>query len=372
MAEREGTQSEEPIISMEDLEVHFETAAGLIDQLRGNVETVRAVDGVDLDIYENDVVALVGESGCGKTTLGKTAIGAERPTGGSVKYKDQDIWEAKEQGKNADIPFMDIRKNLQIIHQDPGSSLNPNRTVQANLSVPLKRWHDDMDFNDREERILAMLDYVGMSPPEDYALRYPHQLSGGEKQRVALIRSLLMNPAVIFADEAVSALDVSLRVEMMDLMLKLQDVFNTSYLFTSHNLSNARYLAANVDGRIAVMYLGKIVELGPAEEVIHNSKHPYTKILKWSTEDMDAEDDEVSDSPIRNIDIPDPIDPPSGCRFHTRCPQAREICKEESPELDRSNEHKAACFRDDPDHEYWNSQPLPGTQDIEFEEIVGD
>jgi peptide/nickel transport system ATP-binding protein len=370
--QRTGKQTEEPVLSMTDVEVHFETHGGLIDQFRGNTETVKAVDGVDLDVYGNDVVALVGESGCGKTTLGKTAIGAQRPTAGSVEYRGQDIWKAKDREGDVLLPFKDIRRELQIIHQDPGSSLNPNRTVKANLAVPLKHWHSELDYNDREERILAMLEYVGMSPPEDYAFRYPHQLSGGEKQRIALIRALLMNPGLIFADEAVSALDVSLRVDMMDLMLKIQDVFNTSYLFTSHNLSNARYLAGRVGGRIAVMYLGKIVEIGPAEQVIHNPKHPYTKILKWSTEDIDA-DEEAQSPPIRDIDIPDPIDPPNGCPFHTRCLEAREACKQESPTVEKDEEHPAACFREEPkSHPYWDSEPLEGIKEVAFEERVGD
>ncbi|WP_255171508.1 ABC transporter ATP-binding protein [Natrononativus amylolyticus] len=359
----DGAQSAEPILSLSDVEVHFEQQVGLLEGLFSDPSPVRAVDGVDLDIYENDVVALVGESGCGKTTLGKTVVAAQRPSGGSIEYKGQDVWAAKDGDGDVSIPFETIRQSLQIIHQDPGSSLNPNRTVQANLEVPLKQWHPEMDYNDREKRVLAMLEHVGMSPPEDYALRYPHQLSGGEQQRIALIRALSMNPGVIFADEAVSALDVSLRVEMMDLMLELQDVFDTSFLFTSHNLSNARYLSASVGGRIAVMYLGEIVEIGPGEEVISNPKHPYTKILKWSTEDVDTTED-VDESPLREIDIPDPIDPPSGCSFHTRCPEAREACTRADPTLthDADLEHHAACFREYPSgHAYWESAPLEGS-----------
>ncbi|SDR04319.1 ABC transporter ATP-binding protein [Natronobacterium texcoconense] len=361
-ARLEGEQSDEPILSLSDVEVHFDQQVGLLEGLFSEPSPVRAVDGVDLDLYENDVVALVGESGCGKTTLGKTVVAAQRPTGGRLEYDGQDVWAAKDGTGEVSIPFEEIRKSLQIIHQDPGSSLNPNRTVMANLEVPLKQWNEEMDYADREKRILAMLEHVGMSPPEDYAHRYPHQLSGGEQQRVALIRALSMNPGVIFADEAVSALDVSLRVEMMDLMLELQEVFDTSYLFTSHNLSNARYLSASVGGRIAVMYLGEIVEIGPGEEVISNPKHPYTKILKWSTEDADA-DGEVEGSPLRNIDIPDPIDPPSGCSFHTRCPKARTACTQEDPLLTHDDtDHHAACFRDySDDHPYWESDPLEET-----------
>jgi peptide/nickel transport system ATP-binding protein len=178
-----------------------------------------------------------------------------------------------------------------------------------------------MSTEDREARVLAMLQRVGMAPPEDYAHRYPHQLSGGEQQRVALVRALLMNPDLILADEAVSALDVSLRVETMDLLLELQDQFDTSFLFISHNLSNARYLAEKADGRVGIMYLGEIVEIGPAEEVLQNPKHPYTEVLRWATADLDPDKQEADEPPVRSIDIPDPVNPPSGCRFHTRCPK---------------------------------------------------
>ena len=365
--EVEGKQSEEPVVSLERTSIHFEQSGSGFFNLFSTPDTVHAVDDVTLDVYENDVVALVGESGCGKTTLGKAAIGAQRPTSGSVKYREQDIWDAKDERGEIDVPFEDIRRSLQMIHQDPGSSLNPNRKVRTSLQAPLKRWYPEMDPDDRQARILGMLEHVGMTPPEDYAERYPHQLSGGEKQRVALIRALLMNPDVILADEAVSALDVSLRVEMMDLMLEMQEYFDTSYVFISHNLSNARYFAGSVAGRIGVMYLGEIVEIGPAEEMITDPRHPYTQVLKWSTEDLEI-DEEVDEPPIRGIDIPDPVDPPPGCRFHTRCPEARETCREMKPTIADEeaidDAHATACFREYPDdHEYWSSEPLPGTED---------
>ena len=355
----EGSQSEEPVVSVSNVDVHFEQGGGGLLSWFDEPETVHAVDDATLDVYENDVLALVGESGCGKTTLGKAMIGAQRPTNGSVSYRGQDIWDAKDGRGDVEMPYGEIRRSLQMIHQDPGSSLNPNRKVKASLEAPLKQWEPGMDPGDREERILGMLEYVGMSPPEDYAHRYPHQLSGGEKQRVALIRALLMNPDVILADEAVSALDVSLRLEMMDLMLELQDVFDTSYVFISHNLSNARYLAGKAGGRIGVMYLGELVEVGPVDEVIENPQHPYTKVLKWATDDMELTD-ELEEPPIRGIDVPDPVDPPSGCRFHTRCPDAREACRREEPTLDaQDGARRTACFREyGDDHPYWESEPL--------------
>jgi peptide/nickel transport system ATP-binding protein len=352
-----------PVVELEDVSVHFEQ-----EKLMGLAEskTVRAVDEVSLAIDENDVVALVGESGCGKTTLGKTAIGLQRPTDGSVRYRGQDVWEAKDRsglfggGLGEDgISHQEIRRSLQIIHQDPGTSLNSNYTVESALSDPMKRWQPELSAQDRRARILGLLEYVGMTPPEDYASRYPHQLSGGEQQRVALIRALLMNPDLILADEAISALDVSLRVGMMDLMLELQDQFETSYLFISHDLSNARYLASKADGRIGIMYLGELVEIGTVEQIFENPQHPYTKVLLWATPDLRA--DTVTEPPLREIDVPDPANPPSGCRFHPRCPEAREICRTERPEaiqIEGEPGQHAVCFRADENHEYWNSESV--------------
>jgi peptide/nickel transport system ATP-binding protein len=355
-----GTKDEHAVVSMEDVEVHFDDS-NLIEQVFGDPSPVRAVDGVSLDVGENDVVALVGESGCGKTTLGKAAIGLQKPTSGSVKYRGQDIWEAKN-SRNPDIEYEEIRRSLQVVHQDPTSSMNPNLMVRSILADPLKRWRGDIGPDERESLIHGLLEKVGMTPASDYADRFPHQLSGGEKQRVALVRALFMSPDLILADEAVSALDVSLRVEMMDLMLELQEMFGTSYLFISHDLSNARYLAKQADGRIGIMYLGRLVEIGPVEEVLSNPKHPYTKVLMWATPILDpdiAAEAAEQEMPIRNIDIPDPVDVPDGCNFHTRCPVAREACKRTDPDLiNGEGTSKAACFREDPNHEYWNTPLL--------------
>jgi len=351
------------VVSLDDVEVHFEEEQGFIEGLREEPGTVQAVDGVSMDIYENDVVALVGESGCGKTTMGKTAIGAQQATGGTVSYRGQDIWAAKEHSGDVEIPWDEIRRSLQIIHQDPGSALTPHKTVLSTLERPLRIWEPDMTVQDREARIYGMLERVGMKPADDYANRYPHQLSGGEQQRIALIRALLMNPDLILADEAVSALDVSLRVDMMDLLLDLQEQFDTSFLFISHNLSNARYLSKKTGGRIGIMYLGELVEIGPADEVLEDPKHPYTKVLRWATATLDPEDSTVEEPPLREIDVPDPLDPPSGCRFHTRCPEAREACKDESPTLEATTqESRVACFRAIDDHPYWESEPLTDTE----------
>ena len=352
-------ESEEAVVSLADVDVEFEQRSGLMSMF-SDPEVVRAVDDISLDIFEDDVVSLVGESGCGKTTLGKTSIGVRRPTDGQVAYRGQDIWEARDFSGDISIPYKEIRQQLQIIHQDPGSSLNPNRTVKSSLVKPLNQYQPTLTSEDREALIFGMLEHVGMTPPDDYADRYPHQLSGGEKQRVSLVRALLMNPDLILADEAVSALDVSLRVEMMNLMLELQEQVGTSYLFISHNIANARYLSEYANGRIGVMYLGEIVEIAPAKELLDDPQHPYTKALMWATPDIGSIDED-SEAPIRDVDIPDPINPPSGCKFHTRCPKAREICKHETPEIDGSDPsvHGTACFRAyGDDHPYWESTPI--------------
>ena len=358
-----------PVVSLEETEVHFDTGSGLFDFFSES-PPVQAVDGVSLDIHENEVVALVGESGCGKTTLGKTAIAAQEPTGGAVRYRGHDVQEAK--AGNGSVAWKEIRRALQIIHQDPGSSLNPNRTVINSLDLPLRNYDSSLSYEDRRARILGMIERVGMTPPQDYAQRYPHQLSGGEKQRVALIRALMMEPDLILADEAISALDVSLRVEMMDLMLELQSQFDTAFLFVSHDLSNARYITEKAGGRIGVMYLGRLVEIGTPEQIIDDPQHPYTQALCWATPKLygSKESDEM---PIRTIDIPDPVDPPTGCRYHTRCPKAREVCTRVDPDPMNAEGHpgqQAACFRVDDDHEYWDSPSIVDDDDSDVAESV--
>ncbi|NHN60714.1 MULTISPECIES: ABC transporter ATP-binding protein [Halorussus] len=360
--DRAEAGGETPLLSLDDVEVHFDKEQGLIERFTSDPDVVRAVDGVSLDIHEQDLVCLLGESGCGKTTLGKTMIGLQRPTGGSIEYRGQDVWEAKDGDGDVEIAHEEIRQALQIIHQDPGSALNPNRRIVNILSEPLRHTHPNVGQAERRSRMHSLLERVGMTPADDFLDRYPHQLSGGEKQRVALARALLMDPDAILADEAISAVDVSLRIEIMDLMLELQSEFDTSFLFISHDLSNARYFAEHGDGRIAVMYLGEIVEIGSAERLIHDPRHPYTEVLRWATPNLDLDAMEAEEPPVRDIDVPDPVDPPSGCRFHTRCPVAREACREQTPELlDLDDaDGKAACFREDPDHEYWDSEPLEG------------
>ena len=366
VSKRTWAEQDEPLVALDDIEVHFEEEQHSFEFF-SEPATIQAVDGVSVDIYDEDVLVLVGESGCGKTTLGKTAVGLQRPTGGSVRYDGEDIWDVRDGKGSGEMQWGDIRRSLQIIHQDPGSSLNPHRRVSTLLEDPLKRWQTDLDSYDRKARILGLLEHVGMTPPEAYIDRYPHQLSGGEQQRVAIIRAMLMNPELILADEPVSALDVSLRVELMDLMIQLQEEFGTSYLYISHDLANARYITEKTGGRIGIIYLGRLVEVGPPEQIIHNPQHPYTKALRWATPELRPGGDEVEETPLREIDIPDAENPPSGCRFHTRCPVAREACVTEEPgdyEASDAQAHEVACFRALEDHEYWNSQPLDEDADL--------
>jgi len=367
------------LLSVENLEVHYRDESAVQRAIPESVKErmgweaseVYAVDDVSFDVESNEVVALVGESGSGKTTLGKAAVGLQKPTGGSVKYRGYDIWELEERGRIDDLRYKDARKALQIVHQDPDASLNPYRTIRGSLVDPLKRWNPDLSYADCRERILSLFETCGLTPPENYEERYPHELSGGEKQRVTLIRSMLVEPDLILADEPVSALDPSLRVELMDLMLELQDMFETSFLFISHNLAHARYVTGQADGKMGVMYLGELVEFGPVNEVLGNPKHPYTQILKWGTlpsHPDDARELLGQESPLRSMEVPEAENPPSGCRFHTRCPKAREACVSEPPELVSSDDedHTAACFREIDDHRYWSTEPLDedGERDI--------
>jgi len=371
--DEDGIDNDEPVLSMENVSVEYQDESILADVIPDSVadrlgmgeDPVHAVDDVSLEIGEEDVVVLIGESGSGKTTLGRTAIGLQKPTSGSVKYRGYDIQDVERGEHTGEVYTEDVRRALQIVHQDSDAALNPYRTIRSQLAEPLKLWYPDMDLNDRQERIATMLRTTGVTPAEDYMERYPHELSGGEKQRVAIIRAMLLEPDLILADEVVSALDVSLRIEIMDLLLDLQEMFGTSYLFVSHNLTNARYIADKADGRIAVMYLGRIVEVGSADEIINDPKHPYTRILKWASLPLDPDDarETITDeSPMMSEEAPDPRDPPSGCRFHPTCPKAHEVCTEVDPDLigGEVREHRAACFREDSTHEYWDSESIHG------------
>lgn len=288
---------------------------------------VRAVDDVSLTINEGEVVCLVGESGCGKTTTGKMAVGLLRPTGGEVRFRGQDIWRM-----NAG-DFRKYRQAVQIIHQDPYSSLNPTQSVVDILSAPLLR--HGLAHSRREARQLAAdcLRRVDMTPPEDYLDKYPHQLSGGQRQRVSVARALTVNPRFIMADEAVSMLDVSIRVGLLKMLGRFRDELGMTYLFITHDLAVAKFFAW--DGRIAVMYLGRVVEVGPTPRLIRYPQHPYTKALLSAIPEADPvatrEKERVH---LRSMDVPSLLHMPAGCSFHPRCPLFEPgVCDQATPKL---------------------------------------
>jgi peptide/nickel transport system ATP-binding protein len=374
--ERSGSDDRErgdasPLLALDDVTVEFREESALVEAVPDRVKErfgwgdrpVRPVEDVSLEVANRDVIAVIGESGSGKTTLGKTAVGLQEPTRGSVEYMGYDIWSVKKNKRMGDMNYSDIRRSLQIVHQDPGASLNPYKTVLSILKRPLRIWFPELSDADCRERILNVFRVVGLTPADDYIERYPHELSGGEKQRVALVRAMLVKPDLVLADEPVSALDPSLRVSLMDLMIKLRELFETAFLFVSHNIQHARYISTKCDGKIAVMYMGEIVEIGPAEEVLANPRHPYTKVLLWAglpRHPDRARERLATDPPVHGVSVPDLSDPPSGCRFHTRCPKARGPCAAEKPTLTRAGteEHHGACFRTDDAHAYWEGDSL--------------
>jgi oligopeptide/dipeptide ABC transporter ATP-binding protein len=320
----------ETLIDIRDLKMHFPLTQGIVFQRV--VGYVRAVDGVSFSIERGKTLGLVGESGSGKTTIGRTIVRLYKPTAGQMLFEGQDLAALKGE------ELRQLRRRVQMIFQDPFASLNPRFTIGSLIAEPM-HIYKVASRDEIRERTLELLKVVGLRT--EYIDRYPHEFSGGQRQRIAVARALSINPEFVIADEPVSALDVSIRAQVLNLLQRLQRQFNLTYLFVSHDLSVVRHVA----DRIAVMYLGKIVELADRDELYQSPKHPYTRALLSAIPLPDPQIEKRRQRIILAGDLPSPINIPRGCRFHTRCPMAQEICREVEPAFERKEgrEHYAAC-----------------------------
>jgi oligopeptide transport system ATP-binding protein len=321
----------ETILQVDNVVKHFPISQGVV--FKRQVGAVKAVDGVSFELRRGETLGIVGESGCGKSTLARLLMRLETPTAGKALLEGKDIF------KMSGSELRRLRRNMQMVMQDPYTSLNPRMTVGDIIGEPFEIHTEAAPRGARDRRVQELLDIVGLNP--EHINRYPHQFSGGQRQRIGIARALALNPEVIVCDEPVSALDVSIQAQVINLLEKLQDELGLSYIFIAHDLSVVRHIA----DRVAVMYLGKIVEIGTNEEIYERPTHPYTQALLSAVPVPDPSA-RAHREIIRLVgDVPSPADPPSGCRFRTRCWKAQEICAEQDPQLvlRAVDPHPSAC-----------------------------
>lgn len=318
------------LLKIDNLSIEF-------DNRVNKKQKVTVLSDINLEVEEGEIVAVVGESGCGKTTLGKLIVGIHKQTKGTIKYKGKEISKLKR------TEFKDYRLGVQMVHQDSFAALNPNRTIFQSLSMPLLQHKIAKNKTEAEEILKEYFAEVGLVPQEQFLYKYPHQLSGGQRQRILLARALSVKPKLIVADEPVSMVDVSLRIALIDLMTKMNKKYNISFVYITHDLATARYIAKN--GRLVVMYLGKIIELNNIYDAIDNPKHPYFHALLAAVPQTVGKraDGGSKELPLRTLDMPSIINPPSGCKFHTRCPYYTEKCEKEEPALKEYKGGYVAC-----------------------------
>ena len=321
-------QKQEAMISVRNLKMYFPVGGSLFEKKK----TLKAVDDVSFDLYPGETFGLVGESGCGKTTVGRTIVRLYQPTAGQILLNGTDIAPLNEKEV---LPY---RSRMQMIFQDPYASLNPRMTVASIVGEPLR--YQGMNAKDIDDRVRELVECVGLK--EDHLNRYPHEFSGGQRQRIGIARALASKPDFIVCDEPISALDVSIQAQIINMLEELQARFGMTYLFVSHDLSMVRHISK----RVAVMYLGHIVEMAPVNELYANMLHPYTKALMSAVPIADPDAAEKSRRIVLQGDVPQPINPPSGCPFRTRCPYADKGCAEQIPTLtDMGGGHMVACHK---------------------------